>query len=68
MEKDKNKKKTLTISGGLSKKVQPSQTNLRQEKKPIIFKKKPQNNFAKRPVPNFSKQVDKPNRKNFSRK
>ena len=68
MEKEKNKKKTLTISGGLGKKVSTSQPRIKQERKPFIFKKKPQGSLSKRTNTNFSKPFDKPNRKNFSRK
>ena len=60
--------KTLTISGGLGKKVSTSQPRIKQERKPFIFKKKPQGSLSKRTNTSFSKPFDKPNRKNFSRK
>ncbi len=68
MEKDKNKKKTLTISGGFTKRV-PPEIGKKPEKKPFsIYKKKPQGSFFKKSSQNFIKPIDKPVRKNFSRK
>ena len=68
MEKDKNKKKTLTISGGFTKRM-PPEIGKKPEKKPFnIYKKKPQGSFFKKSSQNFIKQIDKPVRKNFSRK
>jgi len=69
MEKDKNKKKTLTISGGFGKKISPPQSGKKQEKKVFnVYKKKPQGSFSKKSNQSFLKPVDKPSRKNFSRK
>ena len=68
MEKNKNKKKTLTISGGTGKKIIPQTAKETTKKTFNIYKKKPQNNFFKKSNPGFSKPTDKPSRKNFSRK
>ena len=68
MNKDKNKKKTLTISGKFEKKSFPQHGNKSEKKVFNVYKKKPQNTFSKRPGPGFVKPVEKPNRKNFSRK
>ncbi len=68
MNKDKNKKKTLTISGKFEKKSFPQHGNKSEKKVFNVYKKKPQNTFSKRPGPSFIKPVEKPNRKNFSRK
>ena len=67
---EKNKKKTLTISGGIGKKISPPQTGKKPEKKAFnLYKKKPQGSFFKKPGQGFSKPTDKPSsRKNFSRK
>ncbi len=67
---EKNKKKTLTISGGLGKKISPPQTGKKQDKKlfNVYKKKKPEGNFFKKSTQSFTKPVDKPGRKNFSRK
>ncbi len=66
---EKNKKKTLTISGGISKKISPPQPGKKQEKKVFnVYRKKPQGNFFKKPGQGFAKPIDKPGRKNFSRK
>ena len=66
---EKNKKKTLTISGGIGRKISPQQTGGKQEKKVFnVYKKKPQGNFFKKPGQGFVKPAEKPNRKNFSRK
>ena len=65
---DKNKKKTLTISGSFGKKT-PSQPDKHLGKKTFnIYKKKPQTSFSKKFSQNFVKPSDKPNRRNFSRK
>ena len=68
MENNKNKKKTLTISGGTGKKIIPQTAKETTKKTFNIYKKKPQNNFFKKSNPGFSKPTDKPSRKNFSRK
>ena len=67
---EKNKKKTLTISGGIGKKISPPQTGKKPEKKAFnLNKKNPQGSFFKKPGQGFSKPTDKPSsRKNFSRK
>ncbi len=66
---EKNKKKTLTISGGIGKKISSPKPGLKQEKKVFnVYKKKPQGNFFKKPGQGFTKTADKPGRKNFSRK
>tara|TARA_A100001011_G_scaffold199917_1_gene208198 strand:+ start:8028 stop:10223 length:2196 start_codon:yes stop_codon:yes gene_type:complete len=66
---EKNKKKTLTISGGVGKKISLPQTGKKPEKKAFnVFKKKPQGNFFKKPGQGFAKPQEKPQRKNFSRK
>ena len=55
MEKDKNKKKTLTISGSLQKK---HYQKLEKNKTKIfnVYKKKPQGNFFKKPSQSFVNQ------------
>ena len=42
---EKNKKKTLTISGGIGRKISPQQTGGKQEKKVFnVYKKKTKGN------------------------
>ena len=68
MEKNKNKKRTLTISGNFGKRA-PAEPAKKTEKKVFnVYKKKPQGNFFKKSKPGFIKPIDKPGRKNFSRK
>tara|TARA_Y100001970_G_scaffold271467_1_gene366791 strand:+ start:13376 stop:15574 length:2199 start_codon:yes stop_codon:yes gene_type:complete len=68
MEKDKNKKKTLTISGSYTKKTLPETGKKPETKIFNVYKKKPQGNFFKKPSQSFVKPAEKPNKKNFSRK
>ena len=68
MEKNKNKKKTLTISSSVTKKVSPSSYNTSADrKKTFSIDKKP---FSKsgRPWKKTSETPAKDNRKNFARK
>mgnify|MGYP001208728634 CR=1 FL=1 len=68
MEKNKNKKKTLTISSSVTKKVSPSSYNTSVDrKKTFSIDKKP---FSKsgRPWKKTSETPAKDNRKNFARK
>ena len=65
---DKNKKKTLTISGGVGKKISAPSNKPAEKKVFNVFKKKPQGNFIKKSNQGFNKPLDKPSRKNFSRK
>ena len=56
---EKNKKKTLTISGGVGKKISLPQTGKKPEKKAFnVFKKKPQGNFFKKTGQGFAKTQD----------
>ena len=70
MEKNKNRKRTLTISGSFNKKISPKQSG--SEKQSFLINKKKNNkNFIKsgQPFPSsFPKDKFKPNKKNFSRK
>ena len=68
MEKKKNKKKTLTISGGFGKKTSPEPVKQTTKKTFTVYKKKPQGSFFKKSSQSFAKPTDKPSRKNFSRK
>ena len=70
MEKNKNKKRTLTISGGLGKKTFPP-SGAKSEKKTFnVYKKKPQGASFNKPNQSSAttNKREKPSRKNFSRK
>tara|TARA_Y100001970_G_scaffold50833_1_gene64389 strand:- start:904 stop:3123 length:2220 start_codon:yes stop_codon:yes gene_type:complete len=70
MEKDKNKKKTLTISGSFTKKFDSNLYNKGQKKSFVISKKKPQKTFFKsnKPAGTERTSFQKNNKKNFARK
>ena len=68
MENNKNKKKTLTISGNFEKKASTFPNKQPGKKTFNVYKKKPQGNFTKKFDQNFTKPADKPNKRNFSRK
>ena len=48
MEKDKNKKRTLTISGNFEKKTFPPQGKKPEKKVFNVYKKRSQGNFQKK--------------------
>ena len=71
MEKDRNKKKTLTISGSFNKKLKTDSYSSNKKKSFLIEKKK--SNFKKpfkstRPWPSQPGVKGKPNNRNFNRK
>ena len=68
MEKDKNKKKTLTISSNFAKRTPPVPGKKQEKKVFKVYKKKGSDSHFKKPSQNFFKPVEKPNKKNFSRK
>tara|TARA_B100002052_G_scaffold294963_1_gene320631 strand:- start:528 stop:2729 length:2202 start_codon:yes stop_codon:yes gene_type:complete len=69
MEKNKNKKKTLTISGTFNKKISPSAYVKTTKKSYLVEKKKgPKIPFKPKPWPNQSKVPDKLNNRKFNRK
>ena len=54
---DKNKKKTLTISGGVGKKISAPSNKPAEKKVFNVFKKKPQGNFIKKSNQGFNKPL-----------
>ena len=70
MEKKKNKKKTLTISGGFGKKTSPEPVKQTTKKTFTVYKKKPQGASFNKPNQSSAttNKREKPSRKNFSRK
>ena len=68
MEKDKNKKKTLTISSNFAKRIPPVPGQKQEKKVFKVYKKKESGNFFKKPSQNLFKPSEKPYKKNLSRK